>query len=342
MSTHTPSGGTPFSGYLDAASLAALKPEAMPEWVPPMLATLTHDLRARKGWIYEHKFDGERCFAYRRDNRVTLLSRNRHCLDNTYPMVRAVLDVPGPDFILDGEVTAAQGDLSDFQILQKLMQIKDPKKAEASGITIVYNVFDILHYDGFCLRDLPQHARKAILEHEIHFPKPVDIAGTITSWTPQFQQKICKLGWEGLIAKDTTAPYVSKRARTWLKYKCAMSQAFVIGGFTDPKHSRVGFGALLLGVCDDAGHLHYAGKVGTGFDDAFLRSLRARMDKLEVPEPAFIDPPRATRGVHWLRPLLVGEVGFSEWTNAGRLRHPRFLGLRDDKPARETRREDAQ
>ncbi len=340
--TEPKQGAKAFSGILDPDSLAALRTETMPDWIAPMLATLTHDLRARRGWIYEHKFDGERCFAYRRNNTVTLLSRNRHCLDNAYPQVRAALDVPGPDFILDGEVTAAQGDLSDFQILQKLMQIKDPKKAEESGITINYNVFDLLHYDGYCLRDLPQHARKAILEQEIHFPEPVRIAKTITSWTPQFQQKICKMGWEGLIAKDTMAPYVSKRARTWLKYKCAMSQAFVIAGFTDPKHSRIGFGALLLGVCDDAGHLHYAGKVGTGFDDAFLRSLRARMDKLEVDKPAFIDPPRETKGVHWLRPQLVGEVGFSEWTDAGRLRHPRFLGLRDDKAARDTRREEAQ
>jgi len=341
MSKNSPSTKV-FADIVEAEDLAALTAEALPDWIAPMLATLTHDLRARTGWIYEHKFDGERCFAYRRDNTVSLLSRNRHSLDNAYPEILAVLDIPGPDFILDGEVTAAQGDLADFQILQKRMQIASPQRAEESGIRIVYNVFDLLHYDGYSLRGLPQRARKAVLEHDIHFPAPVQIARTITSWTPQFQQKICKLGWEGLIAKDTTAPYVSKRARSWLKYKCAMSQAFVIAGFTDPKYSRIGFGALLLGVCDDSGQLHYAGKVGTGFDDAFLRSLRARMDPLEVSEPAFVDPPRATRGVHWLRPQLVGEVGFSEWTDAGRLRHPRFLGLRDDKTARETRREVAQ
>ncbi|HHI82641.1 MAG TPA: ATP-dependent DNA ligase [Rhizobiales bacterium] len=319
-----------------------LESETMPEWISPMLATLTHDLRPRNGWIYEHKFDGERCLAWRRAGRVTLYSRNRHELNSTYPEVVAVLEAPGPDFILDGEITAARGDLSDFQLLQKRMQLGDPQKAEQSGIAIFYNVFDLLHHDGYCLRALPQKARKEALEKLIDFPAPIHIARTIRDWSPAFQKKICAMGWEGLIAKDTTAPYVSKRARTWLKYKCAMGQAFVIAGYTDPKNSRTGFGALLLGVYDDAGNLHYCGKVGTGFDDELLAALSARMKPLEIDKPAFVDPPRQKKGIHWLKPVLVGEVGFSEWTSAGRLRHPRFKGLRDDKPATATRREDPQ
>ncbi len=314
----------------------------MPDWIPPMLATLTHDLRARPGWTYERKFDGERCLAYRHAGRLTLYSRNRHELNTAYPEVAAALDLPGPDFILDGEVTAAQGNLSDFQVLQKRMQISDPEQARRSGIQVRYNVFDLLHYDGLNLRPLPQQTRKRALAAMLDFPPIIHLARTIAEWSPAFQKQICARGWEGLIAKDSAAPYVSRRAKSWLKYKCAMSQAFVIAGYTDPRGSRVGFGALLLGVYDDAGNLHYAGKVGTGFDDAFLRMLAARMKPLEIPAPAFVDPPRAGKGVHWLRPELVGEVGFSEWTDAGRLRHPRFLGLRDDKPAFETRREDPQ
>lgn len=314
--------------------------EPMPDWVAPMLATLTHDLRARPGWRYERKYDGERCLAYRRDGVLSLWSRNRHALDGAYPEIAAALDRPGPDFILDGEITAAQGSLSDFQVLQKRMQISDPAQARASGIRVFYNLFDLLHYDGVNLRPLPQHQRKQALQALIPASGGIEVATSFTTWSPEFQHEICARGWEGLIAKDPDAPYVSRRARSWLKYKCAMSQAFVIAGYTDPKGSRVGFGALLLGVCDDAGQLHYAGKVGTGFDDELLRDLAARMKPLEVPRPAFVDPPRATRGVHWLSPALVAEVGFSEWTDAGRLRHPRFLGLRDDKAPWETRRED--
>jgi len=193
-------------------------------------------------------------------------------------------------------------------------------------------------YDGYCLRALAQRLRKKALKRVIHFPETVNCVETITAWSPAFQKKICDIGWEGLIAKDPAAPYVGRRERSWLKYKCAMSQAFAIGGFTDPKGSRVGFGAVLLGVYDDRETLHYAGKVGTGFDTRALHSLGARMAALETTAPPFIDPPR-DRGIHWLRPELVAEVGFSEWTDARRLRHPRFLGLRDDKTALETRRE---
>lgn len=331
-----------FFDGLSSQDRMQLRAAPMPDWIAPMLATLTHDLRVRPGWIYEHKFDGERCMAWRKKGQVRLLSRNRHSLDEAYPEVGAALAFDGPDFILDGEVTAAQGDLSDFQILQKRMQVRDPKKVEALGIKIRYNVFDLLYYDGHDLRALSQRGRKSLLQKVPGLHPPVEIAKTITEWSPEFQKHICKLGWEGLIAKDTHAPYIGKRMRTWLKYKCAMGQAFVIAGYTDPRHSRIGFGALLLGVYDDAGHLHYTGKVGTGFDNAFLRRLSDRMKKLEIPEPAFIDPPKSRAHIHWLRPELVGEVGFSEWTKAGRLRHPRFKGLRDDKAAKDTRREDGQ
>lgn len=327
------------------AEAAGLEPEVMPEWVAPMLATLTHDLRERPGWSYERKFDGERCLAYRRGGKLTLYSRNAHVLDATYPEVFQAFAGDGADFILDGEVTARQGAVSDFQLLQKRMQIGDPEKARESGIEITYNLFDILHYDGKSLRNVPQAGRKRALEALVpglltEAKAPVEVAETIVHWSEAFQRQICDAGWEGLIAKDPQGPYVSRRAEYWLKYKCLMSQALVIGGYTNPKGSRVGFGALLVGVYDDAGQLHYAGKVGTGFDTALLESLSARLKTIEIDAPAFVDPPRSTRGVHWVAPKLVAEIGFTEWTDAGKLRHPRFLGLRDDKAPEETRRED--
>lgn len=333
---------------LVAKSAAAnLAREAMPEWIAPMLATLTHDLRARPGWRYERKFDGERCLAYRRAGRVTLFSRNAHVLDETYPEILAALAGEGPDFILDGEITARRGTLSDFLLLQKRMQIDNPQKARESGIEVACNLFDLLHLDGWNLRGMPQAARRRVLEaagKDIFAARGplIALAETFATWSAAFQRQICDAGWEGLIAKDPDAPYVSRRARSWLKYKCHMSQAFVIGGYTEPKGSRTGFGALLLGVCDDTGALHYAGKVGTGFGTRLLEDLSARLKPLEVARPAFADPPPGARGVHWVAPKFVAEIAFSEWTAVGRLRHPRFIGLRDDKAPEETRREDPQ
>jgi bifunctional non-homologous end joining protein LigD len=200
-------------------------------------------------------------------------------------------------------------------------------------------VFDILWLDGHDVRRLPLRSRKRLLRGALEFHGPV-------RWTPYRNRDgealyahACSKGWEGVIAKRADSPYVSTRSRDWLKFKCEHGQELVVGGFTPPRGSRVEFGALLLGYYRD-GQLRYAGKVGTGFDTAMLHSLGARLRELERADPPFADSAAIReRGVSWVEPQLVAQVAFTEWTDSGRLRHPRFLGLRDDKAAGEVVRE---
>jgi bifunctional non-homologous end joining protein LigD len=203
---------------------------------------------------------------------------------------------------------------------------------------VVYCVFDLLELDGDDLRDLPLLERRARLTDVI---RPSVALRLSEAWREDSQnrfERACRAGWEGLIAKRAAAPYVSGRSRDWLKLKCVWEQEFVIGGYTDPSGSRTDFGALLVGYYEDGG-LRYAGKVGTGYTAATLRELGAWLRKLGTPESPFIDARPIPKGAHWTRPELVAQIGFAEWTNDGRLRQPRFLGLRDDKRATEVVRE---
>jgi bifunctional non-homologous end joining protein LigD len=229
-------------------------------------------------------------------------------------------------------VVGLSGGRSSFEALQR--------RGHDRGVTIAFYVFDVLWLDGEDLRDRPLRERKAALRKALRFG-----AGTVR-WTPyrrahegeRLLREACRSGWEGLIAKRADSPYAGKRTRDWLKWKCSAEQELVIGGYTAPRGSREDFGALLVGHYD-GDVLRYAGKVGTGFDADELRTLGARMAKLERPDTPFGagDPP--ARGTTWIEPELVAQVGFSEWTRDGRLRHPRYLGLRDDKPARDVVRE---
>ena len=325
---------------LPPAARERLIPTPPPAWVQPMLATLTKQRFSDPAWIYERKLDGERCLAFRKGNDVRLLSRNQQPLNNHYPEVADALAAQaGTNVVVDGEVVAFSKGETDFSRLEKRIQVSNPALARRSGITVFYYVFDIVYLDGFDVTALELRDRKRLLRASVSFDGPLRYTAHRNTTGEAYFEQACRSGWEGVMAKRADAPYVHKRSSDWLKFKCQQGQELVIGGFTDPMRSREGFGALLLGYYRGSDFV-YAGKVGTGFDGPTLRDIRRRLDALEIDHPAFTagDPPRHA---HWVRPKLVGEVRFSQWTPDGRLRHPSFLGLRDDKQAKDVVREDA-
>ena len=315
-----------------------LRPEQHPVWTAPMLAKLTSKRFSDPDWLFERKLDGERALAFRHDAEVRLLSRNRKNLNASYPeLIDALAEQPRNDFVADGEIVAFEGHLTSFARLQGRMQTEDPRVARDSGIAVFFYLFDLPHLDGYDLSWLTLRRRKALLREAIAFEDPVRFTAHRNRDGETFLRDACAKGWEGLIAKRASAPYQHRRSSDWLKLKCARGQELVIGGFTAPRGSRAGFGALLLGYYDD-GELRYAGKVGTGFDDDFLAQMRRRLDDLACTRSPYADEVNEA-DVTFVEPELVAEIGFTEWTDAGRLRHPRFLGLRRDKAPRDVTRE---
>lgn len=313
-----------------------------PEWAQPMLATLTQEPFDDASWIYERKLDGVRLLAFRRNGKVTLLTRNRRDRSATWFEIRdALADKEAPDCIVDGEVVTFEDGVSSFRRLQQRMQISDEEEARqrAREIPAYLYVFDLLHWEGFNLTALPLRTRKSLLRKALRFEDPIRFTPHRNGDGVSYLKEACTKGWEGLIAKDARSEYEHSRSKQWLKFKCVNRQEFVIGGFTDPEGHRRGFGSLLIGYYEDS-ELRYAGRVGTGYDDALLESLRSRLGGLERKTPAFRDDVPG-EGVHWVTPKLVCEVAFTEWTEAHRLRHPRFIGLRDDKDAPDVKREKA-
>ena len=211
--------------------------------------------------------------------------------------------------------------------------------ARRSGVPVFYYAFDLLYLSGYDTTGLALRVRKSLLERVFTFRDPVRFSQHWDTHGERYYARACRAGWEGLIAKRADSPYQHKRSGDWLKFKCGNQQEVVIGGFTSPRGSRVGFGALLVGYYDD-GQLRYAGKVGTGYDTETLFRLAARLSRLKQSRAPFADEAQIQeRDVTWVKPSLVAEVAFTEWTRAGKLRHPRYLGLRSDKPAREVTRE---
>ena len=326
--------------WLSDADRALLRPARIPPTVPAMLATLTDERFSRPDWIFERKWDGVRCLA-RRDARgaVRLLSRNDQDMTRTYPEVGAALEQElDVDAFLDGEVVAFEGRRTSFERLQGRLGLSDPTAARASGIAVFYYVFDVLFLVGFDVRALPLLTRKKLLREAVHFADPLRFTTHRRGAGEEAFRAACERGDEGVIAKRAAAPYAGGRSRDWLKFKCVRGQELVVGGWTEPKGSRTGFGALLLGYYDD-GDFVYAGKVGTGFDDALLRRITAELAGLQLDRSPFTRGSVRERDVHWVRPELVAQIGFTEWTRDGMLRHPRFQGLRTDKPARDVVRE---
>jgi DNA ligase D-like protein (predicted ligase) len=296
-----------------------------------MKAVLAETPFSDPGWIFERKLDGIRCLAIRDGSGVSLMSRTARRMNHEFPeLVRALERERSGDFVADGEVVAFRNGVTSFERLQQRAR---------EHVPVFLYVFDLPLHDGEDLRPLPLRRRKARLRRALDFHGPV-------RFTPhrngergeELFREACQRGLEGVIAKRADSPYVGGRSRDWLKLKCHAEQELVIGGFTAPKGSRTEFGALLVGYYDDA-VLRYAGKVGTGFDQETLRSLGAELRKREQDESPFAPFKPIPPGTRWVRPELVGQVAFSEWTRDGRLRHPRYLGLRDDKPAHEVVRE---
>jgi bifunctional non-homologous end joining protein LigD len=330
-----------FLSQLSKDELAVSRETSMPEWQEPMLAKLAHDYFSDPGWIFERKLDGERVITYiRPSGNVHLMSRNQKRLNDHYPEIETALaENAPPGCILDGEVVAFdQNHVSDFQRLQPRMQASSRDEARASDIRIYYYIFDCLYLEGHDITECGLRSRKKLLKAAVNWQDPL-------RWTPHrnedgldYYREACEKGWEGLIAKDASAPYVNGRSARWLKFKCVMRQEFVIGGYTEPQGGRIGFGALLLGFYRQ-GRLIYAGKVGTGFDDDTLKYLHRRLTDLDRESSPFDHGDPKPRGVHFVTPNLVCEVGFTEWTDGEKLRHPRYKGLRRDKNPEDVHRE---
>ncbi len=302
-----------------------------PRWIAPELATLVDKPFSDENWIFEEKFDGIRCIAIKVKGKVTLFSRNHKLLNDDFPQIVSALEAKkSKDYVVDGEVVAFKGRASSFAALQNRARKK---------IALHFYIFDLLIWDGEELVKLPLLERKKLLKAHFPFGGPIHFTPHVKGAGETFYRKMCKLGLEGAIAKRLDASYVSKRTRDWLKFKCSKGQELVIGGYTEPQGSRMNFGALLVGYYE-RGKFHYAGKVGTGFDTATLDSLGAKLKKIEKKSSPFVEEIKE-KTVHFVRPSLVCEVGFTEWTNEGKLRHPRFLGLRKDKPAKSVVRERA-
>jgi bifunctional non-homologous end joining protein LigD len=281
-----------------------------PEWVEPMAATLTQDRFAGPEWVFERKYDGIRLLAFRQGYDIRMLSRNR--LPQTCPAVaEAIKSLPVREIILDGEMTWSK-----------------------EGVA--YHVFDLLWLDGRDVSPLPLDERHALLA-KLPLQKPLQRVARITDEKPW--ERACREGWEGVIAKRRDSRYEHRRSPHWLKMKCEASQEFVVGGFTEPQGGRKGFGALLVGYFENEDFV-FAGKLGTGFNTKLLLELRALLDALEIRKPPFTKAVGLPRmGAHWVRPTMVVQAGFIAWTKFGKLRHPRFLGIRSDKPARDVLRE---
>jgi DNA ligase D-like protein (predicted ligase) len=304
----------------------------------PMKAVLHDQPFSDPNWVFERKLDGERCGAHRRGGEVRLLSRIGTVLNSTYPELVDALSVDGPDMLVDGEIVALARGQTSFERLQQRMGIRDPEHARRSPVAVYYYLFDILELDRGDVRPLPLLERKARLRSAVEFRGHLRYTPYRRRDGETAFRTACRRGWEGVIGKRADSPYVPKRSRDWLKLKCAHGQELVIGGWTAPKGARQRFGALLVGYYLPDGRLRYAGKVGTGFDQQTLARLGDELERRERSKSPFGagDPPRSA---HWVEPELVAEIGFAEWTRDGKLRQPRYQGLRDDKPAREVVRE---
>ena len=288
--------------------------QSFPDWLPPMAATLTQDRFTGDEWVFEQKFDGIRLLAYKNGADVKLFSRNR--LPQNLPAVAdAVKSLPATQLILDGEITW-------------------------HGAPLKYHVFDCMWLDGRNLTSLPLEARLEILR-KLPLKPPLYRVETLSDELPAELpwQRAAREGWEGVIAKRRGSLYEHRRSPHWLKMKCELAQELVVGGFTDPQGKRVGLGALLVGYFEGDDFV-FAGKIGTGFDTKLLLELRQQLDRIEIPKPAFtksVGLPRVR--AHWVKPELVVQVGFIQWTKHNKLRHPRLLGIRNDKHPREVVRE---
>jgi DNA ligase D-like protein (predicted ligase) len=312
-----------------------LKKTGQPDWTGPMLATLSKEHFSKEGWIFERKFDGERCLVFKNGGNVRLISRNKKEKNHQYPEIAEAFNDQKHDFVVDGEIVAFDGNVTSFSKLQPRMHSKKPDR----NIKVYCYVFDIIYLEGTDLSAIELTERKKLLKKALSFNHD-HLRYTIhrNKEGEKYLEEACGKGWEGLIAKDAGSGYIHKRSKKWLKFKCQNRQELVICGYTAPQGEREHFGALIVGFYKE-GNLKHAGKVGTGYDEATLERVHEKMKPLEQQDNPFKGEVPDYQDVTWLKPDLVGEFRFTEWTDKNRLRHPAFLGLRDDKKAKDVRKE---
>jgi len=306
----------------------------------PQLATLVADAPDGDSWLHEIKYDGYRIGCVVRRGKAQLISRNGNDWSERFAEVAAAAAaLPVTSAQLDGEVAVLMPNgVTSFQALQNALGARER--------SLVYFAFDLHELDGEDLRRHPLEERKAALRGVIEraaarADSTIRYSDHVVGQGPRFFAEACRTGLEGIVAKRRSEPHRGGRTTGWLKIKCVRRQELVIGGFTEPEGTRAGLGALLLGAYDDDGALTYAGKVGTGFTQKTATALRKRLDQIEREECPFEPRPEArlVKNAHWVQPTLVAEVAFAEWTADGRIRHSSFQGLREDRSAREVRRE---
>ncbi len=312
-----------------------LKPSPYPAFIKPELATLVDKPPVGEDWIHEIKFDGYRILAFKEGRDVILKSRtNKDWTHELQSVAEAVRQLPYDNLVLDGEVVVLDKEgRSDFQLLQNSIH-------EHQQAPFIYYLFDLLYFEQFDLRTVPLLERKAILQNILsNTEPPLQYSDHFANDGKELFDHSCKFALEGIISKRNDSVYVSKRSKDWLKIKCLKRQEFIIGGYSSPKGGRAHFGALFLGVYNKEGNLDYTGNVGTGFSDESLKEIYQHLEEHESKtNPFTTQPPGATKA-HWVKPLLVAEIEFTEWTTDGHLRHPSFKGLRFDKKPLQVKRE---
>ncbi len=330
-----------FTG-INAQDRKHAKKMTQPLFMPLELATLTNEYFSHDDWIYEEKYDGERCQVVKKKGKVHLVSRNRKSMNEQYPeLVEAFEKQSADNFIVDGEIVAmGKKGSGDFQMLQSRIHLtrKQMIETRVKQVPIKICIFDILYAGGYDLRQMPLLARKKVLKNLLSFNKKIEFAKHKVGKGIPFFKAACKMHWEGIMAKYSQSKYTGKRSTDWLKFKCFMQQELVIAGYTDPQRSREYFGSLLVGYYKNK-KLMYAGKVGTGYTHEVLKNLGTRMKKLEIKTCPFENYDESVKGVHWIKPELVAEFEFANWTLGGKLRVGRYKGLRDDKQARDVVKE---
>lgn len=304
---------------------------ALPATFSPQLATLVDTPPADAGdWVYEIKFDGYRLMARLDKGKVALITRNGHDWTHKLPaLAESLAKLPVDSAWLDGEIVVqGESGTPDFQALQNAFD-------SAHTARIAYYVFDLPHCDGWDLTGVALEQRRAILAQLMKKNKSANLrfSDVFDAAAGDVVHSACAIGLEGVVGKRRDSTYVQRRSPNWIKLKCGQRQEFVIGGYTDPQGSRTGLGSLLLGVHDDKGKLQYAGNVGTGFSEKTLAALKKALDEVAADKSPFAEATDNDRRAHWVKPQLVAEVSFGEWTRTGRIRHPVFQGLRADKKA---------
>lgn len=304
-----------------------IPPSPMPDYLPPQLATLTDKPPATEEWIHEVKFDGYRILAFKKGNKVHLLSRTQNDWTQYFPnIVAAIKQLSIKNCIIDGEIVLLDSkSRSSFQLLQNAIKTD-------THAPFLYYTFDMLYYDKWDIRHLPLLERKELLSSILDEESPViKYSDHVIGQGVELLKRACDFELEGIISKQLTSHYLSKRSKSWLKTKCYKRQEFIIGGFTPPKNSRSHFGSLFLGLYDKKGKFNFCGNVGTGFSEASLKQIFTELKKLIIEKNPFSTNPPGTKTATWVKPVLVAEVEFIEWTDDGHLRHPSFKGLRLDK-----------